>query len=436
MMGGRRATGDMGSWARPYAFARLTSAFIAVSAALALGCGVFAAKDAPTPEPTLDLIAYATTDGRINTMSPDGSNQVKISPDDGFFTWPIWSPDGNAVAFSGSSSGSDLRGRLRLYVYYIGDQEPAVLYTNEPDLGPILNGMPHYPIWAPDSQRLAFMASVPEGLTLFLTDPKNRDGELVVIRNAPLYASWSSDSRYLLVHGGRDHFVIDFEEGMATIDLVARTSSYRAPAWWPAGNRMTFVSEAESGGRGLYLTDPDGGNRVLLDQVPGEVAFLWSPDGGSLAVAHSDTAGAFVYQGINLFAPDGTRRSVGTDEDVFAFFWSPDSTKLAYVTWSGSPGVLRWIVLDVLDGSRWPLVDFKPSGAQVAMFAFFDQFAYSHSLWSPDSRSLVFAGGIAGGAAPASLNRQSVSRIIVADVQPNSSVGPVAEGFLAVWSPR
>ena len=271
---------------------------------------------------------------------------------------------------------------------------------------------------------------------MFLTDPRNRDGELVVIRNSPLYASWSSDSRYLLVHGGRDHFVIDLLEGLTALDLLARSGSYRAPAWWPAGNRMTFVSEDEGGGRGLYLTDPDGGNRVLLDRVPGEVAFLWSPDGGSLAVAHSDTAGAFVYQGINLFAADGTRRSVGTDEDVFAFFWSPDSTKLAYVTRSDSQGALRWMVLDVLEGSRWPLVDFRPSGAQVAMFAFFDQFAHSHSPWSPDSRSLVFAGDIAGGAVSASLNRQSVSHIIVADAEPNSSVGPVAEGFLAVWSPR
>ena len=408
-----------------------------LAALVVLGaCGVFPLRDAPTPEPGVNLIAYATTDGQIRTVSPDGSSQVKISPDAGFFTWPIWSPDGTAVAFSGSSSGSDLQGRLRLYVYYIGDQEPAVLYTNEPGLGPILNGMPHYPIWAPDSQRLAFMAGVSEGLTLFLTDPRNRDGELVVIRNSPLYASWSSDSRYLLVHGGRDHFVIDLLEGLTALDLLARSDSYRAPAWWPAGNRMTFASEDDGGGRGLYLTDPDGGNRVLLDRVPGEVAFLWSPDGGSLAVAHSDTAGTFVYQGINLLAPDGTRRSVGTDEDVFAFFWSPDSTRLAYVTRSDSRGVLRWMVLDVLEGSRWPLVDFSPSEAQVAMFAFFDQFAYSHSPWSPDSRSLVFAGDIAGGAVSASLNRQSVSHIIVADAEPNSSVGPVAEGFLAVWSPR
>ena len=85
-----------------------------------------------------------------------------------------------------------------------------------------------------------------------------------------------------------------------------------------------------------------------------------------------------------------------------AYFWSPDGSRLAYVALSKKAGILRWTVLNVVNGERWPLVDFIPSRDQLTIFQFFDQYAYSHSPWSPDSRSLVFAGKLVDGAVPVS----------------------------------
>ena len=94
------------------------------------------------------------------------------------------------------------------------------------------------------------------------------------------------------------------------------------------------------------------------------------------------------------------------------------------------------MVLDLNDGDRWPLVDFIPSEPLATAFQFFDQFAYSHSPWSPDSGSLVFAGTLAGGATSASFGRQPEPGIFVVGVGTEPTVERVAGGVMAVWSPR
>ncbi len=76
--------------------------------------------------------------------------------------------------------------------------------------------------------------------------------------------------------------------------------------------------------------------------------------------------------------------------------WSPDSTKLAYLTLTEAPGVLRWSVLNVADGSRWPLVDFLPSADHLTMLQFFDQYAQAWRPWTPDSSAFAFVGSING----------------------------------------
>ena len=72
----------------------------------------------------------------------------------------------------------------------------------------------------------------------------------------------------------------------------------------------------------------------------------------------------------------------------------------------------------------------------MTIFQFFDQFAYSHSLWSPESNSLVFAGILSSEGVAASLNSQQAPQIFVVDAGPFPVAEPIADGILAVWSPR
>ena len=55
------------------------------------------------PITTVDLVAYVDLQGRVMAAEPDGSNPARLSPEEGFYTWPAWSPDGRSVTFSGVS---------------------------------------------------------------------------------------------------------------------------------------------------------------------------------------------------------------------------------------------------------------------------------------------------------------------------------------------
>ena len=77
--------------------------------------------------------------------------------------------------------------------------------------------------------------------------------------------------------------------------------------------------------------------------------------------------------------------------------------------------------------------------ATMTMFQFFDQYAYSHSIWSPDSGSLVFAGRLVDDATAASAHynlAQQESHIIVVGTNPEPLTQIIADGTLAFWSPR
>ena len=113
---------------------------------------------------------------------------------------------------------------------------------------------------------------------------------------------------------------------------------------------------------------------------------------------------------------------------IVAFFWSPDASKIAYVSVNDSEENLQWRVIDLTSGVDTELIDFIPSSDQLTWYAFFDQYVQSHRVWSPDSRSLLFAGVLA------SEGGQAESQIYVLHLEERQPVLAIARGSLATWS--
>ena len=429
---------------RAYAFLVLIVALMVAVVVLG-GHGGTAAKGALLP-PSLavDRIAYVDLDRQVRTVAPDGTGEVRVTSEEGFFAWPTWSPDGRRMVFSGVVEGED-GPKVSLYSYnaFLGQRRP--LHERDPGLSAVVAyNAPHYPFWSPDGTRLAFIGNTEEGLTLYLDDLRDGDGPIAVLDNGPLWMDWSPDSRYLFVHRREDHVVLDTDSGV-TSTLAIRYSGpgYNTPAWRPLGEEITYVAGDFAGGYRLYTAGLDGRGETEVAEVSRDSAFLWSPDGESLAVTRGSPSRVFyppavlrVYGHVSFYSSDGSLQPVDIRDDVVAFFWSPDGRKLAYLTLNGAPGVLRWNVLDVANGSRWPLVDFIPSDDQLTVVQFFDQYAHSHSVWSPDSTSLVFAGRTPGQAASASSRLQPADHIFVVTTIPLPSAYVVADGYLGFWSPR
>jgi hypothetical protein len=66
---------------------------------------------------------------------------------------------------------------------------------------------------------------------------------------------------------------------------------------------------------------------------------------------------------------------------------------------------------------------------------YFDQYAASHTVWSPDSRWVVLSGGILTPEPAEEDAARGGDTVWVVDTESDGPPVPVAEGFLAFWSP-
>jgi Tol biopolymer transport system component len=126
----------------------------------------------------------------------------------------------------------------------------------------------------------------------------------------------------------------------------------------------------------------------------------------------------------------GTGTRIPAGEEVIAFFWSPDGSKLAFFKPLPSTGRDQRIVMTlfVYDTERREVRNYGTFPA-ASTFAYqvlphFDQYQRSATIWSPDSSQLVLSG----------MEDRETPAIYVVDLAGGEPV-KVAEGHMAFWRP-
>ena len=423
-----------------------------LAVALLAACGG-PAEDAPaaTPVPpaAVDRIAYVGDDGNVYTVNPDGTVRRQHTFIGGrpvaslvvaglaqapasYYAWPAWSPDGSHLAVSRVVNEGTSRDGVDLRVIDLSTTRESVVYANPPGhIGFVAQRAPHYPYWAPDSRRLAFLASGASGLTLYAADAERENSAKEVISGAPLYFAWSPD-RSALLHV-RDRLLLASDPGEDEPDELPLTAgAFRAPSFSHDGRRMAYVDIGPSGGLSLLTAEAGGGNPAPVADVDGEAAFLWSPVEGRIAYADAPHPRLSLFTRLTVVDASTGTEVAALDELVIAFFWSPDGSRLAYVTVDEGGEWLVWKIA-ALDGSTpRDLVRFLPSQDTFILLSYFDQYTHSHAVWSPDGSSLVFAGRVPE---PDGTVR-SGDQVIVLDVDGVAEPSVIADGTAAFWSWR
>ena len=178
---------------------------------VAVGCGDTKAIDYTSGERPpavkelgVDRITYVDSQGDLFTISPDGSDLWQVMGDaqvregrmgnalahtldlNNFYAWPTWSPDGTKLAVSlVQVSGNQAEVSLQVINPLTG--QSRTVYNNEGSRL-VADGAPHHHYWTPDSRPISFLASTPDGLTLFVQDTETRNEPVTVETNAPLYS--------------------------------------------------------------------------------------------------------------------------------------------------------------------------------------------------------------------------------------------------------
>ena len=246
---------------------------------------------------------------------------------------PVWSPDGTRIAYVSARIpwASILVEDFDIYVRNADGSGTRQLTAND--------SRDSRPAWSPDGGRIAYVSDYDGDEDLYVIDTDGNGIERLTDNDHPdSRPKWSPDGNqiaYVSLHNGRhtDIFVMN-TDGSDIVQLTAYGDSetshyYGAPSWSPDGSRIAFVS-AVHGSFKRHVMNSDG-TKVVTADVENCLSYdaaVWSPDSTMVAFECNDSH-------IHLFNPvDGTVTSLEACDThgrpVLSPSWSPDGSHMAY----------------------------------------------------------------------------------------------------------
>jgi len=250
----------------------------------------------PTPTPTrplvvarrLPAIAFMArgvggtppSTWQLFVMDADGSNRQQHTESNADDIMPVWSPDGQRMAFVSQRDGN-----REIYLVNADGTELVNLSQNSSE--------DWTPAWSPNGQQLAFSSNRQGNWEIFIV---NADGtNLQQITNdgtgnfSPI---WSPDRQIMAYASKRDGnweiytMPAPDEQGQVTGTpqrLTFSEGNDLSPLYSPQGDRIAFESNRD-GDVEIYVVNADGSNQQNLSNLSfaDDHGPVWSPDGRRL----------------------------------------------------------------------------------------------------------------------------------------------------------
>ncbi|MCS7055572.1 MAG: hypothetical protein NZM18_05280 [Thermoflexales bacterium] len=313
-------------------------------------------------------------------------------------------------------------------------------------------GIP-YLDWSPDSSHIAFLTQDVEDQTYEVNLIATHDGARPrrLFAGESVFWNWHPDGTSLIAkvgssNGAPDRLaLVDIANDQTTRIVNRSPLAFRAPHFSPDGGYMLITESAGSGRHKLILADRMGKPVRTLIEFEGRISFAWSPAGAKVAyIVHPDereSGGPLAVLDVNSGA-----RKVISNKPVVAFFWSPDGQRIASFSSASATDIspdfkgfdftppldVPYMLLETInpeDGNARGLFYFAPTTAFRRLVTEFDRYSRSVTIWSPDSRKLVFT---------LTFGNADGSRDYVLETEASGSINPrvIGNGSLAFWSPR
>ena len=406
----------------------------------------------PTPTrlvaPSTDLagtLAYIGSDGNVWVTSPNQGWTQQVTFDataapEGqgrSYHRVAWSREGGLAYAAVTRTGDEARSELFLKPGL--DKRAQLIARNEEHFVIYLYASPNACLGSPNCSSLGYLIEEANGVGLHLVslrlDGAQSARDLLVAVGRPFYFSWSPNGDEIIWHTGgalRDDpsaelTLYNIEEDRRIL-LPFAPGNYQSPAWSPRDRAWLHVIDANGMEQLAHSTSEAATN--LVSTAGHGAAFVWSPDGKSVAYASRPRPDAAFYGPISVLDMQSRESHRLTDDafNVLGFFWSPDGSKLAYLSRLDLPDAIwmQWRVFDTVDGQDRGFTAFHPSPLMRFLVHSFDQYAQSHRFWSPDSRYLVYA----------DRDDRGTDHVKLIDVGGMKDADPIvaADGSIGIWS--
>jgi Tol biopolymer transport system component len=365
--------------------------------------------------PASGYIAFTGTDGNIYVIDAAWGKTVRLTGNSSptgeqrtEYHYPSWSFDGRKLAFVGYTARDDGGVQTTLHVSDTSDNRVKTIMKS-------MSVSPFYIYWSPDSNRISYLSLAPgaEGLIMQVI-PASGGSPVSVDAGQPIYWSWAIDSQSILTHTGGSTQEQPDDAAIKLFDLSATGGGditlnyfpafFQAPEHSPDGEQLLIAAEMYRQQSTLVLASRDGEPQQLIVDWSGPLSFSWAPGGEKIAYITGEVSpiGGLIGT-LNILAMDGIAREAPVrlpSSRVFAYFWSPDGTKIALFEPAilSAPDerqilVLNVSVLNVESGRLNYLLSIRPTRAFLGqVIPFYDQYQRSHTIWSPDSSHIVVNG--------------------------------------------
>ena len=433
---------------------RIFFVIISVLTVLNAGIVVSAQDDGETFPQVPGRIAYVGADLNIHSLDLINGKRMMLTEDAEirarsarFYQWPTWSTDGRLAYFRSTLTAPGTSGNLSInldaFISVDGIEVGGRAYSGSGETFT-------YAYWSPGNcasggncRDLAVLLSGAEGLFVeMIRDSFEGASSRLIGQGAPFYYSWSPDGLQMLWQRfGQRIDIYDVASGDVVETISQAPGFFQAPDWSPVDNRLLFGSLGQDGASTDLVIVESEEVQTIVPGLDGLVYFAWAPD--SNAIAYTNSAGPLTI----VDAKTGDIIAHSPVSGVLAFFWAPDSQKIAYITRvssgeslsvnAGTSGVLAayqqqdsplslaWSVIDISSGENHRYEGFVPTRDMIYLLTYFDQFAQSHRVWSPDSTHLIYSEQF----------ESAFPAIQILDIrEKNSTPVTIAEGLIGIWS--
>lgn len=235
-----------------------------------------------------------------------------------------WGPEGNRIAFvhTPDSAATEPGSYNQLWTYN--------LQTDT--MRRVMRGPLFTPHWSPSGDRLVFHSPIPQ--YLFTVDPDGQNLQQLTGPDSPnpdlentVIGKWSPSGDRILfsVEAGEKSGIYTMNPDGSDVEKLVGWSLQ--PAWFPSGERITYIDFDASDDRQVYVINADGTSKRKLTTLKDSRDVGWpsvSPDGEQIAFAYDDQ--------IYLMSADGTnvRQVTGGAGVAKQPVWSPDGETVLF----------------------------------------------------------------------------------------------------------